>query len=162
MGETWISAGEMVEPVHIHQAVALADGRVLVAGGLLNHPNPNTQSTTATQLYDPVSNTWQAATPAAQPRYNFALIALSDGRVVMAGGSRDYDNTWTDASFVREVELFDPATTSWQTIGQLPEPRAELAAILLPGDRVWLIGGRTQSTYWATTWIIDPKNFQAP
>jgi DNA-binding CsgD family transcriptional regulator/N-acetylneuraminic acid mutarotase len=160
--ETWSPAANMVEPVHVNQAVLLPDGRVLVAGGLLSHANPNTLSTNTTQIYDPVTNSWQAAMPAAQQRYNSVLVALSDGRVVMAGGSRDYDNAWTDASFVREVELFDPTNASWQTIGLLPEPRAELAALLLPGDRVFLVGGRTQSTYWNTTWIIDPKNFQAP
>jgi hypothetical protein len=134
---------------------------VLVVGGLLNQTTPNTTSTTATQLYNPVANTWSAGKPAAQPRYNFALVVLEDGRVVMAGGSRDCDNVWSDASFVSEVELYNPKTASWQTIGNLPEPRAELAAVLLPGDKIWLAGGRTASIFWSSTWLIEAGNYRA-
>ncbi len=155
---TWSETGPMVEPVRQHQAALLPGGRVLVAGGLLNRMLPGQVATAIAQVYNPATGAWSAVSPAARARYNFALVALTDGRVVMAGGADEWDNTWDDSNFVREVELYTPTTAGWQVIGELPEPRAELGAAWLPGDRVWLVGGRTATRYWSSTWIVDANN----
>lgn len=160
--ETWSPTGPMAEVVCQHEAALLADGRVLVAGGLLDRAFPDASITSIAQIYDPTTNTWSMTGQFNQPRFRYMLVTLSDGRVVMAGSSRDWDDRWNDSSFVQEIELYDPQKGQWQVIGELPEPRAELAALLMPDGTIWLTGGRMFSKFWSSTWVIAPKKAVLP
>src|SRR5215208_4016007 len=64
-----------------HTATALADGRVLVAGGY-NSSGP----TASAEIYDPATNSWSAADSLDTARYDHTATALADGRVLVAGG----------------------------------------------------------------------------
>ncbi len=81
-------------------------------------------------------------------------VALADGKVLAIGGARDYEDRWTETSFVREIERYDPVTAQWRVVGELPQPRAEATATLLPDGRVWLAGGWTGTTYFSDSWLI--------
>lgn len=78
---TWSSAGTMITAATDRTAVALADGRVLVAGGF----NGAAYATTA-ELYDPVAGTWTATVPLPQARRAAVATALADGSVLLVGG----------------------------------------------------------------------------
>jgi hypothetical protein len=79
-------------------AVRLADGRVLVAGGVEQErtgyvPAPATNSTL---IYDPVLDTWAQAPPmpfAVEPGQG---VLLSDGSVLVAGGTVPYEQSVAD------------------------------------------------------------------
>ena len=57
-----------------HAAVALADGRVLVVGGVNHAPLSDTE------IYDPAADTWTRAAPMPQSRYGHAA-SFTDGLV---------------------------------------------------------------------------------
>ena len=55
---TWTPTGTLITARASHTATQLADGRVLVTGGLDTYGNPLASS----ELYDPVTGTWTATT----------------------------------------------------------------------------------------------------
>jgi hypothetical protein len=78
---------------------------------------------------------------------------------MVLGGVRDFDWFWTESSFVREVELWDPATGVWTIGNQLPTATAHSASVVLPDGRVWLAGGRTGVQgliFPSDIWMITP------
>ncbi|MGB6645221.1 MAG: kelch repeat-containing protein [Candidatus Cybelea sp.] len=70
-----------------HTATELADGRVLVAGGF-GYISDFTQTVIlqTAEIFDPSSATWRLTGNMNQPRAQHAAVALSDGRVLVAGG----------------------------------------------------------------------------
>ena len=158
---TWTATGPMVKPRWYGQSVRLPDGRVLVTGGtLLNQPVPPILA--IAEIYDPVSNAWTAAADLAQARFTHTLVLLPDGQVLAVGGARDWDCCWTGTSFVREIERYDPVANAWRTIGDLSEPRAWATTALLPDGRVWLAGGRNNTTHFSDTWLIGLRSPAPP
>jgi len=118
--------GDMIAPHSFHAAVLLADGKVLVAGGL----NGTTALTTA-ELYDPVSETFSAtAVPLNSARYDFAAIVLADGRALVAGGA--------GSSALDSAELYDPSSSTFSfTANQMSTGRwAPSAAPLADGNAI--------------------------
>ena len=66
----------MREPRDQSTALLLADGRVLVVGGLAS-----------AEAYDPSTDSWSPAGGMARARGDYAAVLLPDGRVLVAGGS---------------------------------------------------------------------------
>lgn len=95
----WTSAASLNTARAQHAAAALADGRVLVVGGLNHAP------LAATEIYDPSSDTWTKVAPMAQSRYGHAA-SYSNGLVIVTGGF----NTGPLAS----VQIYDVAADTWR------------------------------------------------
>jgi N-acetylneuraminic acid mutarotase len=151
---SWAAAAPMVTMRLQAQAVRLPDGRVLVTGGLDTENPSNPVLTASTEVYDPISNTWTSAGNLSQARYQHNLVLLADGQVLAVGGVRDEESHWTESSFIREIERYDPATGRWSIIGNLSLPRVYATATLVSDGRVWVTGGRYMETYWSDTWLI--------
>ena len=162
---TWTTTGPMVQQRTQAPMIKLIDGRVLVAGGLSLVGDPN--ATTSTEVYSPETNTWTAAASLSQPRYAHMLVLLPNGQVLIVGGAREYDypighpngNPWTTASFINDIEIYDPSSNSWYIAGELLLPETYAAAAFLPDGRLWLTGGGAShdlATAWAFTWFITP------
>ncbi|MFP2934237.1 kelch repeat-containing protein, partial [Pyxidicoccus sp. 3LG] len=72
-----------------HTATLLADGRVLVVGGMRRlgtFPIPTSEPVASAELYDPTTDTWSATSPLAEARYSHTATLLADGRVLVVGG----------------------------------------------------------------------------
>ena len=77
--------------------------------------------------------TWTEAAPLpGGPRQETAVVAL-DGKVYVLGGFAG------DLSIVADVEVFDPATGTWDTAEDLPVPMHHANAAAA-GGRVWVTG----------------------
>jgi hypothetical protein len=128
-------AGSMAVARYGHVSVGLADGRALVAGGPGTGFNP---STTSTEVFDPVTNTFSQTAPMAGGRMYASTARLPDGKVLVAGGmvtnSNPPDNRAT-------AELYDPATGTWSATGSMSAGRQEAIAVPLPDGRVMVIAG---------------------
>jgi len=74
-------------------AAGLADGRVLVAGGIRSAPGyydgAGALASEEAAIYDPVADTWATLPSLPMPRFGGAAIALVDGSIVLVGGSTE-------------------------------------------------------------------------
>ena len=61
------------------------------------------------------------------PRMSHTATRLSDGRILVVGGS------WASDQFLAEVEIFDPATGQTSLVAPLHTARHDHTATLLPG-----------------------------
>ena len=77
----WIATGTMTQARDGHTATLLADGRVLVAGGLRDR-----KSLATAELYDPATGSWTATGNMLAGRSHHSATRLRDGTVLVAGG----------------------------------------------------------------------------
>src|SRR5688572_23142611 len=90
----FVAAGELSEPRYQHTATLLADGRVLIAGGVAADGSP----TGLVEIYDPATGAVSRAPSMLEGRSAHDAVLLDDGRVFIAGGQS------------ARTEIFDPAT----------------------------------------------------
>lgn len=110
-------------------AIALADGRVLIAGGWSGG-----QTIAMVELYDPTRRTSAAAGNLRRDRADIAAVTLRDGRVALIGGI-------SGRTAVADVDLFDPRTGSITAGPPLVRARATAAAVRLRDGRILVVGG---------------------
>jgi Kelch motif len=109
----------------------LQDGRVLDIGGA--------------QVYDPASGTWTATGKRNYEGYGAAVVLLSDGKVLVAGG-RGFklpDNYYD----LDSAEVYDPVTGSWTAISNMHAKAYVEAAFLQPDGKVLVVGSRSAEVY---------------
>ena len=131
---TWIQAGTGFEGRSSHTATVLADGSVLIIGGV----KLSEASCSATvERYDPATDQWTVEPPMSTRRCEHTATLLNDGRVIVAGG-RPTDTMYSQNG----VEIFDPHNGSWTTAYQMSSPRAGHTATRMTDGRVLIFGGR--------------------
>jgi hypothetical protein len=149
----WSSVTGMLQPRAFAMAVTLADGSVLVAGGLRNG-----QPLDTAERYHAETGTWVAAGRLNLPRTEGALTLLRDGRVLATGGGIEGAPAWGATA---SAELFDPKSGSWSLAAPMSVARVAHTAVLLPDGQVLVAGGATTyvgetGTVTATTEIYNP------
>src|ERR1043165_7606426 len=87
-----------------HSSTLIANGKVLVAGGLCRSGVTN-----SAELYDPATGKWTATSSMNTARYVHSATLLPSGKVLIAGGFGTRDDLTTTA------ELYDPATATWRS-----------------------------------------------
>jgi hypothetical protein len=75
----WAPAASMSVGRDGHTATLLANGKVLVAGGMAG-----TTDLSSAELYDPTTNTWTGAGQMLYASHSAAATLLADGRVLVA------------------------------------------------------------------------------
>jgi MYXO-CTERM domain-containing protein len=134
----------------------LKNGSVLAAGGeTVASAGANVMATNTAELYDPASSTWSHTgntMKAARTRHLGVLLA--DGRVLVAGGASDPNNSQTALS---SAEIYDPSMNSWIAAHAMITPRTEIhdAAVLL-GGVVLVAGGENQGSPVTASETYDP------
>jgi hypothetical protein len=129
----WTVEGHLVSNRSRHTATRLADGRVLVAGGVATG---GTAAERDAEIWVPGSGSRQPAGEMLHRRAGHTATPLLDGRVLIAGGY-----LLATGSGAPEAEVFDPATETFAPAGTLVETRAYHAAVRLADGRVLLVGG---------------------
>ena len=128
--DAWSSAGSPAIERSAPAAVALPDGRALVAGGASTGDGESVPLASA-ELYDPQTNLWTPAAPMSRPRQGATATVLPDGRVLVAGGTVKA-GYWDTAS----AELYDPATNRWSPAADMGYARMFHAAVAHSDGRV--------------------------
>ncbi|WP_437669500.1 Kelch repeat-containing protein [Sorangium sp. So ce131] len=147
---TWSDAAPMTYGrARNHAATLLPNGKVLVVGG------------EATELYDPVTNSW---TPTGRSHGAGSAILLADGTVLVAGAGPTelYDpvtNVWTARTpggrgaavrlddgrvlfaYDRTSMVYTPPTDTWSGPFYKDHPHTEPKMVLLPSGRAFVLGG---------------------
>lgn len=116
-----------------HDAVLLADGRVLVVGG---HGTTNGAALATAEVYDPSAHAWSAAGTMATGRAGTTSNVLPDGRVLVAGGSYF-------ATMFASTEIWNPATRTFSAGPSMSTPRGGHVGVTLADGRVLVAGGAT-------------------
>jgi N-acetylneuraminic acid mutarotase len=112
-----------------HTATLLSDGRVLVMAGSPQSGGSST-SDDRVEIFDPKTNRWQPAARHENTGGSHTATLLTDGRVLVAGGSAD-------------PAIYDPVSDTWQPAGSLAVNRWGAQAVRLQDGRVLLVGGRS-------------------
>jgi len=118
----------------------LADGRVLVAGGLGPTPPAEGQRLPplkTAEIYDPATGTFSATGDMLDVRWKHTATLLKDGRVLITGGNG------SGFCSIGASELFDPGTGTFSAAGSLISERGLVnhTATLLNGGDVLVTGG---------------------
>ncbi len=127
----WSATGALGTARSLHTATSLANGKVLVVGGI-NVINPCCTNTGNAELYDPATGQWTATGNPSTPRSNHITVRLANGKVLIASG-----NGSPFSNILNTAEIYDPATGNWSPAGNLSVARQSPRATLLasPVDR---------------------------
>jgi len=107
----WSATQGLVAARAGHAAVLLADGKVLVTGGVGNEKPNGDPVLASAELYDPASGTWSATASMLLPRRDFSATLLADGKVLVAGGMAEVPMMGgTGSEMVASAELYDPGS----------------------------------------------------
>jgi hypothetical protein len=108
---SWTSAGSMSGPRRHHTATVLADGQVLVTGGVSGGGfNDVGSGVRAAEIWDPATNDWTVlASNAVTRAYHSVSILMPDGTVLHgASGDANIPATTTPYPAQRSHEIFRP------------------------------------------------------
>jgi N-acetylneuraminic acid mutarotase len=123
------AAGDMTRIRHKHEAVLLADGRVLILGG--SDERDGEGAYTSAEIYDPEKGTFRETGSMKSPRYKLqgTAVLLSNGKVLVAGGAD-------------RAEVFDPSAGIFSyAAGDMETRRLFATATRLRNGQVLIVGG---------------------
>lgn len=142
---TFAATGSMVVPRSDHTATLLANGKVLIAGGV------GADNTAVAELYDPASGTFSPTGSLPEARRGHTATLLRNGKVLIAGGYPP-----NRSPHYSDAVLYDPTTGRFAATGNLIQPRESHTATLLSDGRVLVAGGAGETGYLATAEVYDP------
>jgi hypothetical protein len=146
-GSGWASVESMKVARFDAAAVALRDGRILVAGGSDASGNPLASA----EIYDPSTGHWTLTGSLGAARYGQTMTLLTNGWVLIAGGLSGGASTGSS-------EIYDPASGRWTSTGGMIWARRFHSATLLGDGSVLVIGGHGSANdgYLATAEVYSP------
>lgn len=148
VARAWTTTGGLNTPRWSLDAITLAGGRALFAGGASAFAGA--AALASAEIYDPAAGSFSyTANDLSVARQGFGVTALSDGRVLLAGGNASGNNL--GGSGVTAVDIFDPASNSFAPAASMNFGRSLHAQVTLSDGRVVVIGGAQNSAE-----IFDP------
>src|SRR3954469_17403186 len=134
------ATGSMTTARAGHTATLLANGRVLITGGMTGSISLNT-ATASAELYDPATGTFVPTGSMTTARRGHTATLLPDGWVLIAGG---YGSPGTRA--LQSSELYDPDTGTFTAAGEMLGS-GSAGAVLLGNGNVLITGRPTAELY---------------
>jgi hypothetical protein len=148
--------GEMSQPRSGHSATLLPDGKVLIAGGMVE----NGVFLETADVYDPATARFVALKPMSAKRVSHSATLLPNGKVLIAGGlqGREMRNGRWAGLTAASSELYDPQTKTFSATGPMITARNGHDAILLSNGKVLILGGWDGERYVESTELYDPAS----
>lgn len=156
----WSSAGTMPSPHFSHASTLLANGDVLVIGGV----SSGGIGIRGAELFNPATGTWRTTGNLITGRERPSATLLPNGKVLVAGGGGEVicDGVSGQLCAVDTAELYDPVTGQWSATGIMTDRRAEHTATLLSNGKVLVAGGhRGDVVYYPGEGGFYDPNFDA-
>jgi hypothetical protein len=163
---TFKPTGSMHTPRESHTSTLLADGRVLITGGITGPAASGSAGVTlaafrlaetsanvlkTAEIYDPATGTFSKTGSMSSIRDQHTATLLKDGRVLVVGGGGE------GYSSVSSADLFDPTTRTFSRTGSMKVGRWLQTATLLKDGRVLVTGGRSPNdSVYASAELYDP------
>jgi hypothetical protein len=135
--KTFLAAGNMSTTRIGHAAIRLADGHVLLLGGILSIQNLHDQppNPSYAELYDPAAQFISPVAGLTISQTGYSATLLGNGLVLVAGGKD------SNGLAVSEAQLLNTSTAELTPTGSLATPRVGHTATLLQDGRVLVTGG---------------------
>ncbi|CAF1136653.1 unnamed protein product [Adineta steineri] len=130
---TWAMTGNMNVGRKYHTASTLANGSVLVTGGLRG-----SAALRSAELYNPSTGTWTTTRNMDITRFFHTASTLADGSVLVAGGEIFHD-------YLDRAEFYNPLTDTWTTTGLMNVERKYHTASTLANGLVLVTGGENSA-----------------
>jgi len=135
--DTWSTTSPLKLPIRDASATLLANGKVLVAGGVTNGTEINVGiPLRMTQLFD-LNGGFGTSGDLLQSRSEHTATLMASGKVLVVGGA--------DSSHAKSVEIYDPAVGTWASTSDINIARSGHTATLLTGGKVLVAGGNSAS-----------------
>jgi hypothetical protein len=130
-----------------HCAVAYED-KIYVIGG----KDFSGYETPVVEVYDPSTDSWSQVSDLPTVRHHHAIVVV-DSLIYVVGGREGYwGGPYTSIS---AVEAYSPASDTWYTITDMPNPRGGLSAAAIDG-KLYTFGGEIPGLF-ANTEEYDPE-----
>ena len=137
--DTWSYAGVSDGGRYYHTATLLANGKVLIVGGIVMTSFGLLLGKSAV-LYNPVTDTSVFTGSLSTERTYHTATVLPNGKVLVAGG-------WGTNGALTSAELYNPATGTWTNTGSLDPAFYVDTLTLLPNGKVLAVGGTNAELY---------------
>jgi len=135
---SWTSVGSLSAARQAHTATVLADGTVLVSGGIGVFVSPvDSVALASVEHFELGRGRWATVASLAQPRFGHSANLLQDGRVLLASG------TAGSGIMLPSAELYDRARDSWASTGDVILPRQGHRSVTLTDGSSLIVGGDT-------------------
>jgi N-acetylneuraminic acid mutarotase len=132
VADEWSWCAQMIVGRGEHSAVVY-EGKIYVTGG----NDINGDVTSVVEVYDPVADSWTEVAPMLTPRHHHASCVV-DSLIYVVGGRQGY---WGDPyTSIVPVEAYSPASDTWYTVTDIPNPRGGLSAAGING-KLYTFGG---------------------
>ena len=143
--QQWSALGDLSVARWGAAAISIGDGQVLVIGGSTGIPiesDPKAVPVATCDIVDVWRGRVSTTASMALPRAEFVALAARDSSVVVIGGVIGID---PNGDVTGSVELFDPRSRTWRTVGSLLTARRQHVAGFIDEHRILVVGGRTKS-----------------
>jgi hypothetical protein len=155
---TFTATGKMTAARNDHTATLLADGRVLIVGGM---GSDGRSVVDTAEIYDPATGTFSATGKMTVPRWYTPATLLNNGKVLIAGGCTSGDN-------LSSAEIYDPSTGTFTATGNMTTghcgpiavPLASGKVLILPTNQGYDLG--SPELFDADSWTFHPIDWTAP
>lgn len=161
-GNTWTVKKQMPGPAH-HVMVASYHDKIYMFGGYTRPKELKAwQPTNKAWEYDPASDSWKALAPMPTPRGAGQAVELN-GKLYVIGGVQSNEPGNPGApiglgspaeTVVGTMDVYDPATNTWETAPPMPTARNHYEAVAVNG-KIYAIDGRIGTTFITKSDVID-------
>lgn len=157
-GGRWEQLPALPQGRILHTVTILTDSSVLVIGGRVA-ASPDVKSFDATEtatalVLRPGAKVWTPAPSLPTPRWLHTATRLTDGTVLVAGGSNEAtENGDSDVMGIGPSWRLDARAGAWTSAGQMPTPRYLHEAIATPAG-VLIVGGEVDGVGSATDAVV--------
>ncbi len=131
-----------------HTATVLANGNVLVIGGLKRETSHLWYQV---EMLNAQNGQWVFRSTINLPRYAHTATLLKSGKVLVIGGI-SFDGKATNS-----VEIYNPETDMWEYAPPMHTARAYHTTTLLPSGQIVVIGGESEGVSLDSVEVFDPS-----
>jgi len=137
-------AGKPRVPRAYHTATLLADGTVLIVGGVQGVPDViaygSVPALTSAEIYDSVADSFSSVGDMSNPRIHHTATLLPNDMALIVGGA-PVSSSLPSTTGAATAELYDPVAHAFSPAGAMATPRFGHTATLLPTGNVLIAGG---------------------
>ena len=134
--DLWLQLVPEENRIGLSDTVRLSDGMYLTVGIGVTEDG---EVSGAATLFDPDAQSWEALSAPSLTRLFPQATLLSDGRVIVIGGTDMYAADAYSVTHVKETEIFDPKTAVWQQSAAMNDAMQYQAVALLQDGRVMVV-----------------------